>query len=648
MPAGLLTRAAVVAAVLIALGAFAVRLCLTVPGNSVTYDESVHVTRGYAALKYHDLRLNVEHPVLGDAIAALPLLADPDIRFPDKSFAWESAAHWVVADLFLWHDNLNPQQLVDRARYVVVGLSVLLGLLVFFWAAELYGWKGGLLSLLLYTVCPNILANSSLATNDLSLTLFSTLFLYALWKFLQKPCLVRGAMAAICLGAAVMCKYSGLVLLLDTVLIMGWWWYRNNRKPTAPAHEEEAATEAGSPSRISETRCAPAPGFWVCVGQCVAIFAGAALLVWLVYGAKFRPLLTPAVMQQEIHQSLDQFIRKHQVRPDTQLIKDPDEVNKQPPPLPHNLRYRLLTKAPMPAPQYVRGLLENYMQARGGHRAYLMGRMSRNGWWYFFPVAFLMKTPIPFLIFILLAVAAIRMRWEWDESLLLLPAAVLFAVAMKAHIDIGIRHLLPIYPLLAIFCGRLFAVIRQIRTSAGGAQPSTDTCRHWTLGGTILIGLLCCWSVFETARVHPLYLTYFNEIAGGPEGGHRFLVDSNLDWGQDLIRLHRALKQHHLGTIGLAYFGTAEPNAYGIDYIPLDTKPLVPLPAGEPPFYGWAAVSVTDLAYYGGPGEGLAWVHRYRPQFEVGHTFLVYHMSAPRVQRPGAKKPGVRVPVNWP
>jgi len=679
VPADRRTRAAAAAVVLLILALFAWRLFDSIPGNSVTYDESVHVTRGYAVLRYHDPRLNVEHPLLGDALAAIPLAFKPRLHFPLHSEAWTMASHWVIADQFLWHDNHRPQYLVDLARYSVAVMSILLGLLVALWSAELYGWAAGIFSLLLYSFCPTVIANSILATNDLSLALFSTLSVWALWRFTRHPTLIRGAAAAIALAAAMMCKYSGLVLIGDTGILLLWWWWRTgtvaglrsgraatrlvrDELPTPVQREdgilrlEDQSPDAKRRARASDDRVSHglAGGLLGVVGQGLAILAAAGFLIWAAYGFVVSPIVTPSVMKEEVGQSLDLLIRGIAIRPDDKLIKYPKQVMKPIPPLPHNLRWRVLTGVPVPAPQYVRGLLENWMQTRGGHLAFLMGKISRRGWWYYFPVAFLVKTPIPYLLILGLAFVSLRKGWKWDEAFLLVPIALLGLLAMKAHMDIGIRHLLPIYPLLAIFSGRLIVEIEQLPTAG---KFSTQLIGIWTLAA------LCVWFAIEGAMIHPLYLTYFNQLAGGPDGGSRFLVDSNLDWGQDLIRLRSALAKRNISMtgppqfiparpplpaprvwknpnvgIGLAYFGTAEPTAYGLVYQPLDTEPSTKPVKGLLPFYGWLAVSVSDMAYHGYPGGGLYWLHNFKPEFTVGHTIRVYHIHVPRVKRREVRK----------
>jgi hypothetical protein len=367
----------------------------------------------------------------------------------------------------------------------------------------------------------------------------------------------------------------------------------------------------------------------------------AAIVVWAAYGFRLGTILTPVVETQEVCVDLDQFVRRSQPHPDERLINQPGDILKAPPPLPHNLRLKLLTRISVPAPQYFRGLIQNYMQAKGGHRSFLMGRVSRTGWWYYFIVAFLVKTPIPFLLLIGCALASAAVWREWDEWFILVPCAILVLMAMKAHIDIGIRHLLPIYPLMAIFCGRLGGLFERIRS---GKEPRTLPVAVTSLA------ILVVWFAVDSAVVHPRYLTYFNEIAGGPKGGSRFLVDSNLDWGQDLMRLETALRKHNppIQSIALAYFGTAEPGAYRIDSIPLDTDPSnVPLNM-KPPVAGWVAASVSDLAYFGRPGGSLYWLSHYRPEFIVGNTIRVYHILAPGVKRSDTTRIPPLAPMHWP
>ena len=187
--------------------------------------------------------------------------------------------------------------------------------------------------------------------------------------------------------------------------------------------------------------------------------------------------------------------------------------------------------------------------------AFLMGKISVGGFWYFFPVAFAVKTPIAILLLLVGGVGALigLARRGCDNFLtaafVLLPIVVLLGAAMTTHINIGLRHILPIYPLVLLICAA--AVVRAFA--------------HSQTVGRVVAAVAIVATTAEVARAYPDTLTFFNAFAGGPEGGSRFLVDSSIDWGQDLKPLGEWMTAHNVAHINLAYFGTANPASYGIN-----------------------------------------------------------------------------------
>lgn len=267
---------------------------------------------------------------------------------------------------------------------------------------------------------------------------------------------------------------------------------------------------------------------------------------------------------------------------------------------------------------YLSGLEFQWSHAGEGHRGYLMGEHSREGWWSYFWIAVLIKTPLPALLLFLLAFLSLcaggrRDRGAWlDSAFLLVPAlAVLLAFSIKPQ-AIGLRYVLPIYPLLYVFSARLVAL---------GAP-------RWR---TLVAAILLVGQFIASAMIHPHYLAYFNEIAGGPGGGHDYLVDSNLDWGQDLPGLKEFMDEQGLDRIQLSYFGTDSPRRYGITY---DWLPSVvldnPRPDHRPelPKTGWVAISVTNLegAYFKHP-ELFAYLKEHQPVARIGHSIFVYNLK---------------------
>lgn len=254
-----------------------------------------------------------------------------------------------------------------------------------------------------------------------------------------------------------------------------------------------------------------------------------------------------------------------------------------------------------PAGEMFRGVLEVHAHNHSGHRSYLMGEIRTHGWWYFFPVAFAVKTPIPFLLLGLaslgiLFVAGIRRR-DWRPAGLAGCIAAILACAMTANMNLGVRHILVLYPLLALAAASLGGV-------AARSKPALAA-----------VVLLLGWQTVESLRAHPDYLPYFNQIAGDhPED---FLVGSDLDWGQDLLRLRATARELKIEKISLALSGSANPAFF-------DFPELADIAEGERPT-GWVAISLTNLKLY---PKRYGWVERYEPYALVGKSIRLYNIPA--------------------
>jgi 4-amino-4-deoxy-L-arabinose transferase-like glycosyltransferase len=230
-----------------------------------------------------------------------------------------------------------------------------------------------------------------------------------------------------------------------------------------------------------------------------------------------------------------------------------------------------------------------------GHRAYLLGRFSDRGWWYYFPVAVGVKTTFPFLLLTGIGIGLLGTRPR--AAYPLAAAAVVLAVAMASNLNIGIRHVLVLYPFLAIV--------------AAGAFTRSKTL-------LLVAVLLVAWHAGESVAAHPDYLGYFNQIARGRE--ERFLIDSNLDWGQDLARLALYQRDHGIGEVYLNYFGRTLPSR-----VHLNAVGLTP----EYPPIGWAAISVTHcMGLFVGP-QTFAWYRERPPTARVGKSILLYRITDP-------------------
>jgi len=278
---------------------------------------------------------------------------------------------------------------------------------------------------------------------------------------------------------------------------------------------------------------------------------------------------------------------------------------------------RALTEWKVPAPWYAWCIAFQHIRPLS-LGPFLLGRQWAEPTRLYAPVSFLLKTPLPCLLLLALGglLAARPPRW-CDKVVLYGGALVLAGSAVAVPTSPGYRHLLPALPLVAVALG-------------GYARPLRFT--RWAHA---LLAVMLVWLAATSLSVHPHYLAYFNEIAGGPAGGYRYLVDSDLDWGQDLPGLSRYLQDHGIETLYLDYFGTAPPRAYGIpDSEPLSSAQEPLLRPGEDPDRAVIAISATQLQCTG-PNWPFSraplpysWLKEREPIAAIGHSIFIYPLRA--------------------
>ena len=271
-----------------------------------------------------------------------------------------------------------------------------------------------------------------------------------------------------------------------------------------------------------------------------------------------------------------------------------------------------LARIPVPAMAYFQGLgtvfLKQTVEAQ--EYKYLLGRQSATGWWYMSPVALAIKTPLAELALLALAmgIAARRLRtvrlrdigFRW--FLVLLAPACYFIATLLSHSNSGERHLLPLYPFLFVFAAAML-----LRTPLS----------KWRLAAAAGLAALL---ILETGSVHPHYLAFFNALAGGPAGGRQYLVDSNLDWGQDAKNLKAYLDAHRIPEACVAYNGRADLDYYGIRRRALPELPNVEM---TDRLDCVAAISVTYLAIY---HDRFAGLDELQPDARIGYSIYVYDL----------------------
>ena len=256
--------------------------------------------------------------------------------------------------------------------------------------------------------------------------------------------------------------------------------------------------------------------------------------------------------------------------------------------------------------------------ARRGEPSYFLGALNDHGSWAFFPTLLLVKSPLPFLIAIGIGAVVLlrRGRRDWQRMAPLLGATAIIASAMPSTINIGLRHILPAFPLLAVVAG--IGLARLLQAPAAPQRMA-------------VAGLLVFWQIGEAAAAAPDYLAYFNELA--LDQPQRIVVGSDLDWGQDVRRLNLELKKRGIAHVHLAVHTSADLRKH--DFPPFET--MYP---GEPTT-GWIAISEQIRAFY---CAGYQWLDAYRPVERIGSSILLYYVPGPEAE-PGP--PDMLRKFNW-
>jgi 4-amino-4-deoxy-L-arabinose transferase-like glycosyltransferase len=274
---------------------------------------------------------------------------------------------------------------------------------------------------------------------------------------------------------------------------------------------------------------------------------------------------------------------------------------------------------------YVKGALHQIKHAEGGHPAFLMGMYSSQGWWYYTLIAFVIKTPLPLLL--LLTASFIFHKTNprgsfLDQAFLLVPVLAFFLFFSSKLLCIGLRYVLPVYPFLFV----------QASMVAGCRLNDKTSIIKGAVAG------LGVWYLLSSFLVYPHYLAFFNSAVGGPDNGYKYLVDSNLDWGQDLKGLGKYMKVKGIDKVHLSYFGTADPAYYDIDYqwmpsyyLPEEFRGITPRDyTFAAPQSGIVAISATNLqGVYFSDKKFYDWLKKYDPIDKIGYSIFIYDLDQP-------------------
>jgi hypothetical protein len=504
-------RYSVLAGALLLLAIFMSELIVSVRQQSLSWDEGDHIFAGYQAWKTADFGINPEHPPFVKELATLPLLSMHLKTPPPKGLPFfKDEAYFDGRDLIF---NNGGESTADRiifeARMAAATLSLLLGALVFLAGRKMFGDVAGLFALALVVFEPNLIAHGAYVTTDMGVSCFMFATIYALYRYTKAPSLSRLLCLGIATGLALASKHSGVLI--------------------APMALTIAAIEVAWPQDISRKQVASRFAVALSVGTVLGIF-----ILWCTYGFRF------SAHPGGVHMT-------------PSLAKYAKELPGIEPRI-----YLLLAKLKILPESYLFGMID-VRRLANSFPTYIFGKIHAHGVFYYFPAAFIIKSTLGFMILILIAALAVltrRFRARRELIFFGVPPLIYLLIALGTGLNIGARHILPMYAFLAVLIGG--AIVALARAN-----------RKWAYVAAILLA----WHAVSSLRSSPIYLAYSNELWGGPANTYKYLTDSNVDWGQQLKSVNRYLAQRGIKDCWFGYF--AEPaipfHAYGIPCRPLPT-----------------------------------------------------------------------------
>jgi hypothetical protein len=456
-----------------------------------------------------------------------------------------------------------PEQLPRLTRIARFSNSLLFGapvvVLVYVWLLRRRGWLAGTVGAGLLALDPNFIGVAAVATPDMCFVLFALIAVACLATYYRAPSWRAYGVLCVATGLALASKTSA-VFLFPCFFWIDW----------------QAKVRAGASQLRSAWRAALGTIGLILIGLCVN---------WALYFFALSPVLAAGV--------------KHQAS--VPLLGSG--------PFAERVRNMLET---VPVPASLTTLLGQIAHNARGHSAYLLGEVSRFGWHYYFPVAVGVKaTPADLILLVVAVIALIRFRQQDLTFRVWLVSGLVFgALCLASKLNLGIRYLAPLYPLLILVSVDYLARI---------------DCSRWR--ALALLTLLGSQAVTAASAWPAGHLSYFNAFVGGPANGHKYLADSNLDWGQDLPPLREVMASRHWNKVAIAYFGELDPNLYGVRSVKWDINESSALEDCQA-----LAISVTILCGVEYGPEIFAGFATIERDASAGFGIWIYDLSRPEVK----------------
>jgi 4-amino-4-deoxy-L-arabinose transferase-like glycosyltransferase len=574
---GRFTTVGVVAVLLVMMAALMWRPILE---ESATGDEPWCLATGYAYWQGKGFHMHPDQPPLSKMWSALPLLlmdvkvpsiADDFVegrRFFPRARPWignwrldepwpatrelfpEGPANWyywpykeaeAYGEWFLHGGTNDADRLLLAGRIMQVALTLLTGLVIFVWVRKLVTVEAALLGLAMWVFNPLALAYGHLIITEAGATLMTLISVYTFIRFLENPKWQTSVRAGLAFGGALLMKYAAILLLpISAILALTFWW----KEP----HDKDR------------------------IRKFLKMLPLMAVAAWALVLLQYAPNWAPA------------------------------------PPLPAEQAAKLgvpgwfQTLRPiLIPPDFFKGLALVSGMTTTGPEAYLCGEWRVSGWWYYFPVALAVKTPVALLFLLAAGVSLFLTRYRqvsFGSAAPWLSGFLYLGFAMMGKINIGVRHLLPMLALFTVGTATQF-----------GHRPRPLRVGAW---------LLCGWLAVTTIRADPFFIEYFNEFAGGSTNGHQYLVDSNLNWGQEVKRLKRFLDERGINHVYLQYFGPQG----SIEYYKIPCT-LVTVGEARQLQQGLLVISATPLMR-----PEWQWLREHHtPMARIGYSLFAYNMA---------------------
>jgi len=494
--------------------------------DSAIVDEIAHIPSGYSYLHYGDYRLNPEHPPLIKDLAGLPLQF-MNLKFPVASDAWTKDVNgqWDLGWNFLYHIGNNADAMLFWSRLPILLLAIGFGVFLYWYVRRRWGTAAGLITLVFYTLSPNLIAHDHFVTTDMGAAATMFVAMAAFVWFMEKPTWKRVFWLSGGLALAQVSKFNGVLLYpflgaMTVAAVFAW---------------PKTSTLWQKLKRFS--------------GRFIAASGLSVVWIWLFYAPHIMNM-PDKVQDALINGSLvDQHYRWL-----TSLLTNWDNIP--------------LLK---PIVQYILGVAMVFGRVSGGNTTYFNGAVTNQSFHWYFPELFVAKTQLAFLFLLIVVVGVAvwrlvrdRSAGHWFERLgnsfqghlaewtIGGFAAFYFLVSVAGNLNLGIRHILPIY--VPIFVLIAVASVRLLRDW---------TSSRWYRVAQAAMALLIVLYGASTLLAYPGYVSYLNEGFGGSQNADKYFSDSSVDWGQDLIRFKQYLTAHpEVDNVALDYFGGGDTSYY--------------------------------------------------------------------------------------